>query len=181
MSWILGSHSGMHTGPHNLDSRDLRCPHQFEALLRRYSRHGRTEVQVAPTWTDDRGNGSALNKLMSTRFHRARSLWNFRAAQGCVCKGNRGMGSQIRELRSGRSRHRDHLKFRAVSNNSFGGRSHSLGCAPICRTQHKPDGLEHLQHVLETSDAASWKIDCESRIPGELSQVGLLCRSSAVW
>ena len=29
---------------------------------------GRTQIQVVPTWTDNRGNGSALNKLMSTRF-----------------------------------------------------------------------------------------------------------------
>ena len=29
---------------------------------------GCTRVQVEPTWTDNRGNGSALNKLMSTRF-----------------------------------------------------------------------------------------------------------------
>ena len=29
--------------------------------------HG-TKVTVAPTWTDNRGNGSALNKLMTTRF-----------------------------------------------------------------------------------------------------------------
>ena len=28
----------------------------------------RTKVQVVPTWTDNRGNGSALNKLMSTKF-----------------------------------------------------------------------------------------------------------------
>ena len=28
----------------------------------------RTKVQVAPTWTDNRGNGSALNKLMTSRF-----------------------------------------------------------------------------------------------------------------
>ena len=27
-----------------------------------------TRVQVVPTWTDNRGNGSALNKLMTTRF-----------------------------------------------------------------------------------------------------------------
>ena len=29
---------------------------------------GRTKVQVIPTWTDNRGNGSVLNKLMSTKF-----------------------------------------------------------------------------------------------------------------
>ena len=29
---------------------------------------GRIKVQVVPTWTDSRGNGSALNKLMSTKF-----------------------------------------------------------------------------------------------------------------
>ena len=28
----------------------------------------RTKVQVVPTWSDNRGNGSALNKLMSTKF-----------------------------------------------------------------------------------------------------------------
>ena len=28
----------------------------------------RTKVPVMPTWTDNRGNGAALNKLMSTRF-----------------------------------------------------------------------------------------------------------------
>ena len=28
----------------------------------------RTKVQVAPTWTDNRGNGSALNKLMTSRY-----------------------------------------------------------------------------------------------------------------
>ena len=28
----------------------------------------RTRVQVAPTWTDNRVNGSALNKLMTTKF-----------------------------------------------------------------------------------------------------------------
>ena len=27
-----------------------------------------TQVQVVPTWTDNRGNGSVLNKLMTTRF-----------------------------------------------------------------------------------------------------------------
>ena len=25
-------------------------------------------VEVAPTWTDNRGNGSALNKLMTSRY-----------------------------------------------------------------------------------------------------------------
>ena len=29
---------------------------------------GKKKVTVAPTWTDDRGNGSALNKLMTTKF-----------------------------------------------------------------------------------------------------------------
>ena len=28
----------------------------------------RSKIMVAPTWTDNRGNGSALNKLMSTKF-----------------------------------------------------------------------------------------------------------------
>ena len=28
----------------------------------------RTKVQLAPTWTDNRGNGSALNKLMTPRY-----------------------------------------------------------------------------------------------------------------
>ena len=28
----------------------------------------RTKVQVAPTWTDNRGNGSALNKLMTSKY-----------------------------------------------------------------------------------------------------------------
>ena len=27
-----------------------------------------TNVQIMPTWTDNRGNGSALNKMMSTRY-----------------------------------------------------------------------------------------------------------------
>ena len=31
-------------------------------------REHRTRVQVLPTWTDNRGNGSALNKLMTTKF-----------------------------------------------------------------------------------------------------------------
>ena len=29
---------------------------------------GRTKVQVLPTWTDNRGNGAALNKLMTIRY-----------------------------------------------------------------------------------------------------------------
>ena len=29
---------------------------------------GRTRATVAPTWTDNRGNGAALNKLMSTKY-----------------------------------------------------------------------------------------------------------------
>ena len=29
---------------------------------------GKKKVTVAPTWTDNRGNGSALNKLMTTKF-----------------------------------------------------------------------------------------------------------------
>ena len=32
------------------------------------TKQGWTKVQVVPTWTDSRGNGSALNKLMSTKF-----------------------------------------------------------------------------------------------------------------
>ena len=32
------------------------------------SHEHRSRVQVAPTWTDNRGNGSALNKLMTTKF-----------------------------------------------------------------------------------------------------------------
>ena len=27
-----------------------------------------TKVQIMPTWTDNRGNGSALNKMMITRY-----------------------------------------------------------------------------------------------------------------
>ena len=30
--------------------------------------HSRKKISIIPTWTDNRGNGSALNKLMSTRF-----------------------------------------------------------------------------------------------------------------
>ena len=38
-----------------------------EAVLGRLAKVGRTKIQVAATWTDNRGNGSALDKLMTTR------------------------------------------------------------------------------------------------------------------
>ena len=37
-------------------------PHRVEDVL------SRRQFSIIPTWTDNRGNGSALNKLMSTHF-----------------------------------------------------------------------------------------------------------------
>ena len=40
----------------------------LKVFVCRSPREHRTRVQVAPTWTDNRGNDSALNKLMTTKF-----------------------------------------------------------------------------------------------------------------
>ena len=32
------------------------------------SREHNTKVRIMPTWTDNRGNGSALNKMMASRY-----------------------------------------------------------------------------------------------------------------
>ena len=40
----------------------------LEALASKFSWRRMTKVQVVPTWTDNRLNGSALNKLLSTKF-----------------------------------------------------------------------------------------------------------------
>ena len=41
---------------------------ELEVFFPGGSSHSRKRLSIIPTWTDNRGNGSALNKLMSTRF-----------------------------------------------------------------------------------------------------------------
>ena len=50
--------------------------------------HHTARVLVAPTWTDTRGNGAALNKLMTTLFPASAVLmelsWNMKRMATCL-------------------------------------------------------------------------------------------------
>ena len=51
----------------------------LKMFYREQPESGKKKVTVAPTWTDNRGNGSALNKLMTTKFPACAVLMEFSA------------------------------------------------------------------------------------------------------
>ena len=62
----------------------------------------RRKIDLVPTWTDNRGNGSALNKLMSTRFPASALLMELAThMKEETHKGECSVGSKRNELRSG--------------------------------------------------------------------------------
>ena len=62
----------------------------------------RRKVDLIPTWTDNRGNGSALNKLMSARFPASALLPGTRFShERGANKGKCSLGSERDELRTG--------------------------------------------------------------------------------
>ena len=50
---------------HPRSTRSTRCP---QTAIRRGTVCSKERVRIAPTLTDNRGNGAALNKLMTTKF-----------------------------------------------------------------------------------------------------------------
>ena len=83
----------------------------FRAFYGRRVPDKRTRVTVAPTWTDNRGNGAALNKLMSTKYPVSAVLVELASyMKEQSSKGPRGVVSPLRQTRGRptceRSRHR---------------------------------------------------------------------------
>ena len=71
MNWILGFRHGSVTNRPSLVISTLEALAALISLKLFFGdepKQERTKVQVVPTWTHNRGNGSALNKLMSTKF-----------------------------------------------------------------------------------------------------------------
>ena len=64
--WVF--REGRQAGACHLDARGLCSLFSLFFLGGDTPGEGRTKVQNVPTWTDNQGNGSALNKLMSRRF-----------------------------------------------------------------------------------------------------------------
>ena len=56
------------------------------------TRQRRTKVLVMPTWTDNRGSGAALFKLMTTRYRKRGTHGAGITHEGVVTESSGGMG-----------------------------------------------------------------------------------------
>ena len=66
------------------------CRRLLEVFCPKRSNDGKMQITVKPTWTDNGGNGAALNKLMTTRYLASAVLMEIGVHAEASCDGSGG-------------------------------------------------------------------------------------------